>query len=167
MIFFLQAHYESVLRGADAIESCLHLCLKEHLNAEVTLGTINDVSMAVAWLRTTFLYVRAQKNPEKYGIVIANKLNPQLRRSKIEQHLFGMCLTSFFQVLQLTANKHALNADLCVRELNALNQLGLIEMQDMQVIPTSTGKLMARHYIAYDTMALFSKVQFHALPQSR
>ena len=49
-------------------------------------------------------------------------------------------------------------SDLCVRELNALNRLGLTTVQDMDVMATSTGRLMARCYIAYDTMALFSKV---------
>lgn len=48
--------------------------------------------------------------------------------------------------------------DLCVRELNALNKLGLIVMEDMDVVPAETGKLMARYYIAFNTMSLFSKV---------
>ena len=36
----MQNEYEMVLKGGPPIESCLHLCLKEHLNAEITLGTI-------------------------------------------------------------------------------------------------------------------------------
>jgi hypothetical protein len=37
------------------------------LAAEVVLGTVRDVSMAIAWLKTTFLYVRIRKNPGRYG----------------------------------------------------------------------------------------------------
>ena len=36
--------------------------LIEHLNAELTLGTIRDVSQAVAWIQTTFLFVRVRSD---------------------------------------------------------------------------------------------------------
>ena len=78
-----------MLKGAQPIESCLHLCLKEHLNAEIALYTIKDVSMAVSWLQTTFLYVRALKQPNKYGIRIASTVDSVQLRSKVEQYLFG------------------------------------------------------------------------------
>lgn len=37
--------------------------------AEVVLGTVRDVSVAIAWLKTTFLYVRIRQNPGRYGRV--------------------------------------------------------------------------------------------------
>lgn len=77
------------MKGASPIESYLHLCLKEHLNAEIVLETIKDVSMAVSWLRTTFLYVRAMKHPNKYGIKINSSIDQLQLRSKVEQYLFG------------------------------------------------------------------------------
>lgn len=40
----------------------LQNALIEHLNAELTLGTIRDVSQAVAWIQTTFLFVRVRSN---------------------------------------------------------------------------------------------------------
>ena len=40
------------------LESRLLDCLSEYLNAEIVLRTIADVSMAIKWLTTTFLYVR-------------------------------------------------------------------------------------------------------------
>lgn len=48
--------------------------------------------MAVAWLRTTFLFVRALKDPNKYGIRLADnhRMDPYMRRSKVEQYLFGI-----------------------------------------------------------------------------
>ena len=63
--------------GWEQIESGLLENLAEHLNTEVVLGTITDVSMALAWLKSTYLYIRAIKNPKHYKIT--NKLDrPEL-----------------------------------------------------------------------------------------
>lgn len=35
----------------------------EHLNAEIVLDTIRNLEDAIKWLRTTFFYVRAIRNP--------------------------------------------------------------------------------------------------------
>jgi len=45
----------------------LHRHLVEHLNAEIVLHTINDMSIAMEWIRYTFLYIRVMKNPKHYG----------------------------------------------------------------------------------------------------
>lgn len=45
----------------------LHHNLIEHLNAEVVLHTITDVSIALEWLRSTFFYIRVKQNPRHYG----------------------------------------------------------------------------------------------------
>ena len=45
----------------------LHEHLTEHLNAEVVLNTITDVTVALEWIRCTFLYTRVMKNPKYYG----------------------------------------------------------------------------------------------------
>lgn len=45
----------------------LHSHLVEHLNAEIVLQTISDVKMALDWIRSTFLYIRALRNPTHYG----------------------------------------------------------------------------------------------------
>ena len=47
----------------------LHQHLIEHLNAEIVLGTITDVSVSLEWLRSTFLYIRVNKNPKHYGLL--------------------------------------------------------------------------------------------------
>ncbi|GFY71630.1 probable ATP-dependent DNA helicase HFM1 [Trichonephila inaurata madagascariensis] len=80
----------------------LHKHIVEHLNAEIVLGTITDISIAMEWLKATFLYQRIFKNPKHYGI------NMELSKEKIERKL-----------------------------------------QD-------TGRLMARHYLAFETMKSFS-----------
>ena len=48
----------------------LHSHLIEHLNAEIVLQTITDVSIALDWLKSTFLFVRIKKNPKHYGTFI-------------------------------------------------------------------------------------------------
>ncbi|NXQ01799.1 HFM1 helicase, partial [Vidua macroura] len=60
--------YIQMLNGADIIESSLHKHLVEHLNAEIVLHTVTDVSVALEWIRSTFLYIRALKNPTHYGL---------------------------------------------------------------------------------------------------
>jgi replicative superfamily II helicase len=49
-------HYTHLISGKELIESKLHESLTEHLNAEVVLGTIKSDSLAMKWLKSTFLY---------------------------------------------------------------------------------------------------------------
>jgi replicative superfamily II helicase len=56
-----------LMHALQAVESCLMASLPEHLNAEVVLGTITDVTEAIAWIKSTFLFVRARANPLLYG----------------------------------------------------------------------------------------------------
>ena len=46
----------------------LHQKLIEYLNAEIVLGTICDIDMAIQWLKSTFLYVRMKVNPLHYNL---------------------------------------------------------------------------------------------------
>ncbi|XP_066905117.1 probable ATP-dependent DNA helicase HFM1 isoform X2 [Halyomorpha halys] len=128
----LKEKYEKMVSGNDIVESNLHRNLPEHLNSEIVLGTITDIAVAVNWLRSTFLYVRAMKNPRRYGI-------PEgLSCAEMEARLQAMCM----------------------RELNGLEKYELIKKTDFayNVEPTENGKLMARLYIAFETMKLFMKL---------
>lgn len=78
--------YEKLVAGKQIIESSLHRHLAEHLNSEVVLRTITDVAVAVSWIRSTFLYVRAFHNPLHYGL-------PQgLSKEAFESKLQGLCV---------------------------------------------------------------------------
>uniref|UniRef100_A0ABM5G8Q2 DNA 3'-5' helicase n=1 Tax=Pogona vitticeps TaxID=103695 RepID=A0ABM5G8Q2_9SAUR len=117
--------YVQMLNGSDTIESSLHMHLIEHLNAEIVLHTITDVNIALEWIRSTFLYVRALKNPAHYGF------SAGLDRTGIEEKL----------------------QELCLKNLNDLSSFDLIKMDDtLYFKPTETGRLMAWYYIAFDTM---------------
>lgn len=78
-----QSKYEQMLSCSQIIESNLHKHLTEHLNAEVVLRTITDLEVAMRWLSSTFLYVRARKSPQKY------KLPAGLSKDKIDKKLLG------------------------------------------------------------------------------
>ncbi|XP_051869190.1 probable ATP-dependent DNA helicase HFM1 [Pristis pectinata] len=123
--------YTQMLNGAYTIESSLHKHLVEHLNAEIILNTITDVNVALEWIRSTFLYIRALKNPNHYGFATG------LDRAGIEAKL----------------------QELCLKNLQALSSIGLLRMdEEINFKPTETGKLMARYSIAFETMKLFCLV---------
>uniref|UniRef100_A0A672ZAM3 Probable ATP-dependent DNA helicase HFM1 n=1 Tax=Sphaeramia orbicularis TaxID=375764 RepID=A0A672ZAM3_9TELE len=121
--------YMALMNGMEIIESSLHRHLVEHLNAEIALQTISDVNMALDWIRSTFLYIRALKNPTHYGF------SADLDRRGIEAKL----------------------QELCLKNLNSLSSISLIEMdEDINIRPTEAGRLMARYCVAFDTMKQFS-----------
>ncbi|KAM4722895.1 putative ATP-dependent DNA helicase HFM1 [Rhinophrynus dorsalis] len=124
--------YVHMLDGADTIESSLHRHLVEHLNAEIALHTITDVNIALEWIRSTFLYIRALKNPAHYGF---------------PENFDKMGIEAKLQ-------------ELCLKNLNDLSSVGLIKMdEEVNFKPTETGKLMALYYIAFDTAKLFHRIR--------
>ena len=76
---------ESSIKYSEECCVCfsLHTHLVEHLNAEIVLGTINDYSVALDWLKSTFLYVRVMRNPKHYNIRCGS------RKEDIERKLQG------------------------------------------------------------------------------
>ncbi|XP_071346356.1 probable ATP-dependent DNA helicase HFM1 isoform X2 [Trachinotus anak] len=123
--------YMKLMNGMEIIESSLHSHLVEHLNAEIVLQTISNVNMALDWIRSTFLYIRALKNPTHYGF------SADLDRYGIEAKL----------------------QELCLKNLNSLSSIGLINMdEDINIKPTEAGRLMARYCVAFDTMKQFCEV---------
>lgn len=57
-----------MLNGSENVDSKLRKHIAEHINAEVCLGSISDVSQAIDWLKGTFFYVRASNDPKRYGM---------------------------------------------------------------------------------------------------
>ncbi|KAK0137472.1 putative ATP-dependent DNA helicase HFM1 [Merluccius polli] len=126
--------YMKLMNGMEIIESSLHSHLVEHLNAEIVLQTISDVGMALDWIRSTFLYIRALRNPRFYGF------SADLDQCGIEAKL----------------------QELCLKNLNSLSSMGLISMdEDVNIKPTEAGRLMARYCLAFDTMKQFNSVEGH------
>ncbi|XP_044530775.1 probable ATP-dependent DNA helicase HFM1 [Gracilinanus agilis] len=123
--------YEQMLTGTDTIESSLHRHLIEHLNAEIVLHTITDVNVALEWIRSTLLYIRALKNPAHYGF--ASGLDKNGIESKLQE--------------------------LCLKNLNDLSSVDLIKMdEDINFKSTEAGRLMAWYYITFETVKKFCTI---------
>ncbi|XP_056635461.1 probable ATP-dependent DNA helicase HFM1 [Diorhabda sublineata] len=122
---------EKMLSTTEPIESNLHRHLTEHLNAEVVLGTITGLDVALQWLASTFLYIRARINPRHYGL-------PQTyKKEQLDKKLLEM-----FQI-----------------DLNKLVRAGMITMdENINVSPTITGQLMANYYVDFETMKMFTQI---------
>ena len=56
------SRYQALSLGAEVTESQLKSQLAEHMNAEIVLLTIPNVTKAMDWLRQSFLYVRVSHN---------------------------------------------------------------------------------------------------------
>lgn len=65
------------------LESHLHTHLAEHLNSEIVLQTITNLNEAMKWIKSSFLYVRLEKNPIYYGFLST------LTKEQIEKKLEG------------------------------------------------------------------------------
>lgn len=50
------------------IESQYVATIPDNLNAEIVLGTVQNLKDAAAWLEYTYLYVRMLCNPALYGV---------------------------------------------------------------------------------------------------
>ena len=71
------------MNGCTPVESHLHKHLAEHLNSEIVLQTITGLDVAMEWIRSTFLYVRAVKTPMNYGLAFG------MSQNKVEKKLEG------------------------------------------------------------------------------
>lgn len=61
-------YYLSLLNQQLPIESQFISKMPDMLNAEIVLGTIQNVQDAVTWLGYTYLYIRMMRQPSLYGI---------------------------------------------------------------------------------------------------
>ena len=60
--------YRRLLREGKAIESRLPQNLSAHLNAEIAMGTLQDIDDVMNWLQNTFYHVRARSDPAQHGL---------------------------------------------------------------------------------------------------
>ncbi|KAJ5659836.1 hypothetical protein N7507_006287 [Penicillium longicatenatum] len=117
-------HYEKLVSGTESIESCLHLNLIDHLNAEIGLGNVTDVETATKWLAGTFLFVRLRRNPTHY----------KLKEGASQE------------------DEDELLRQICEKDINLLQECGLVEIEKLR--STQYGDAMARYYIRFETMKI-------------
>ncbi|KAJ6017336.1 hypothetical protein N7451_000715 [Penicillium sp. IBT 35674x] len=122
-------HYEKLVSGAGSIESCLHLNLIDHLNAEIGLGNVTDVETAIKWLAGTFLFVRLRRNPTHY----------KLKEGATQE------------------DEDELLRQICEKDICLLQECGLVETESLR--STQYGDAMARYYIRFETMKVLLSLQ--------
>lgn len=116
-------YYDRLVSGQEPLESCLHLNLIEHLNAEIALGTVCDLGSARRWLASTFLFVRLSRNMSYY------RLKEDVT-SRDDEELLGK---------------------ICSRDVALLHEADLVSIEP-KLRCTEFGDAMARYYIKFDTM---------------
>jgi replicative superfamily II helicase len=60
--------YRTLLRDGKEIDSHLTADLDTHLNAEIAMGTIDDIADVMEWLETTFAFVRARSSSQSDAV---------------------------------------------------------------------------------------------------
>lgn len=127
-------YYLSLLNQQLPIESQLVAKLPDMLNAEIVLGTVQNVKDAVTWLGYTYLYIRMLRQPTLYGISYDHlKQDPLL-----EQH----------------------RADLIHTAALVLDRSGLIkyDRKTGQFQVTEIGRIASHYYCTNETMATYNQL---------
>eukprot|EP00743_Colponemidia_sp_Colp-15_P003837 GILK01004141.1.p1 GENE.GILK01004141.1~~GILK01004141.1.p1 ORF type:complete len:2133 (-),score=509.56 GILK01004141.1:241-6198(-) len=125
--------YLSLLNQQLPIESQFISQLADHLNAEIVLGTVQNVREAVTWLGYTYLYVRMLRNPTLYGIT-----HEQLE----EDPLLEQRRTDLIHSAATLLNKH----NLIVYD----KKTGNFQM-------TQLGKVASGYYIKHPSIAVYAE----------
>ncbi|OTB10418.1 hypothetical protein K445DRAFT_309488 [Daldinia sp. EC12] len=115
--------YKSMISGDETLESTLHRNLVEHLNSEISLGTIQDVQTAKKWIGGTFLSVRVRQSPSLYQL--EDVRNAEDADKKMEEW--------------------------CERDLKLLQQTGLVTSH-APFRCTEYGHAMSRYMVNFETM---------------
>uniref|UniRef100_A0A914ZLT1 U5 small nuclear ribonucleoprotein 200 kDa helicase n=1 Tax=Parascaris univalens TaxID=6257 RepID=A0A914ZLT1_PARUN len=127
-------YYLSLMNQQLPVESQMISKLPDMLNAEIVLGTINNVSDAMNWLGYTYLYVRMIKAPTLYGISHEQaKADPLL-----EQRRADLVHTAAMQLDKGSLIKYD-------------RKSGLIQA-------TELGRIASHFYCTYETMQTYNQL---------
>ena len=119
--------YKKMVAGRELLESSLHLNLIDHLNAEISLGTVFDIPSAMRWLGGTFLFVRLKKNPGHYQLKEGDDFRCR-DEDELIQHI-------------------------CKKDIKMLQDVELVSSQG-KLRCSEFGDAMARYCIKFETMKI-------------
>ncbi|CCW66840.1 unnamed protein product [Phytomonas sp. Hart1] len=127
------SHFLRLISSALPIESQMQSKLRDHLNAEVSAGTISSISEASSWLEYTYLWQRIRVNPLIYGLKISNiRKDPELKAVR-------------YEII------HDAFSDLAVIGMVQYNpEIGSVE-------PTDLGRLASHYYLTHTTVSIFNE----------
>ena len=120
--------YKKFLYEPFPVESSLAGCLDDHLNAEISGGTITDMQGGVDYMTWTFLYRRVKKNPSHYGLESGDN-------DDVAAYLSSLVEKS---IARLAASK-------CVS----------VSAEDGSVTSTPLGAVASYYYISHRTVRLY------------
>ncbi|GAM83897.1 hypothetical protein ANO11243_018870 [Dothideomycetidae sp. 11243] len=118
-----EQYFRNLVSCSKAVESRLHLNLIEHMNAEIGLGSIRNISGAVKWLSGTFFQVRLRANPAHY---------------RAEDGSIGYDLNQSFE-------------NICIKALGLLKEHDLLGPEE-DLRQTKYGTAMSRYCVSFQTM---------------
>ena len=95
----LESKYRALVQGKTILESSLHLNLAEHLNSEIGLGTITNVSLAKEWLHNSFLFQRIKRNPGYYSVKTADGYTKTVGEELVLQSIEQLKQTQLVQMV--------------------------------------------------------------------
>lgn len=124
-------YYSSLMNQQLPVESQLIKALPDHLNAEIEMGSVQSVRQAADWLAYTYLYVRAMREPERYGA-------PSLQEDpKLLQYRLDLVHSA-----ALILDKHNL--------IKYDKKTGSLQI-------TALGRVAAHYYVSYESMATYNE----------
>ncbi|KAI1141226.1 P-loop containing nucleoside triphosphate hydrolase protein [Hypoxylon sp. FL0543] len=121
--------YKVMMSGKETLESTLHLNLVEHLNSEISLGTIQDVETAKKWIGGTFLSVRMRRSPSLYHLEDVRNAKDADKRMEVW----------------------------CERDVKLLQKYELIT-EHAPFKCTEYGHAMSRYMVSFETMKLLLSI---------
>ncbi|KAL3278293.1 hypothetical protein HHI36_013626 [Cryptolaemus montrouzieri] len=127
-------YYLSLLNQQLPIESQLVSKLPDMLNAEIILGTVQNMRDAVTWLGYSYLYIRMLRQPTLYGISHDHMKQDQL----LEQHRADLIHTASVQ----------------------LDKCGLVkyDRKTGQFQATEIGRIASHYYCTHETMQTYNQL---------
>ncbi|KAF6257784.1 RNA helicase, activating signal cointegrator 1 [Scenedesmus sp. NREL 46B-D3] len=124
--------YLSLFNVQLPIESQYIATIADNLNAEVVLGTVQNLKDAATWLGYTYLYVRMLRSPALYGVPLGALEDDPL----LQQHRLDL------------AHSAALLLD--------KNNLIRYDRRTGNFQVTDLGRIASHYYITYTTLAAFN-----------
>ena len=125
-------YYLSLLNQQLPVESQMISRLADTVNAEVVLGNIQSIKDAVNWLGYTYLYIRALRQPNLYG-VDSLQADPLLQQRRVDL-------------------AHAAATVL------AKNNLIKYDRKTGQIQITDLGRIASHYYCTYESMATYNQL---------
>ena len=121
--------YKKFLHEPFPVESSLHECVEDHLNAEIVAGTIRSMQDAMDYITWTYLFRRIRMNPTYYGC-------ENNTESAVSDYL----------------------SNLIEKSVISLEDCGCVEIgANYSVAPTALGQIASHYYLSHKTMRCFKK----------